>query len=47
VTVKGLVERNVKSDLAIWPIPFKESGANLQTVLNQSEKDKRFGIGLP
>jgi uncharacterized protein len=40
VTVKGLVERNVKSDLAIWPISFKESGANLQTVLDQSEKDK-------
>jgi hypothetical protein len=40
VTVKGLVERNMKSDLAIWPISFKESGANLQTVLDQSEKDK-------
>jgi len=40
VTVKGLVERNVKSDLAIWPISFKESGANLQIVLDQSEKDK-------
>lgn len=41
VTVKGLVERNVKSDLAIWPISFKESGANLQAVLGQSEKDKQ------
>lgn len=41
VTVKGLVERNVKSDLAIWPISFKESGATLQTVLGQSEKDKQ------
>lgn len=40
VTVKGLVERNVKSDLAIWPIAFKESGASLQGVLDQSEKDK-------
>ena len=41
VTVKGLVERNVKSDLAIWPISFKESGANLQAVLSQSEKGKQ------
>jgi hypothetical protein len=41
VTVKGLVERNVKSDLAIWPISFKESGANLQSVLEQSQKDKQ------
>jgi uncharacterized protein len=46
VTVKGLVERNVKSDLAIWPISFKEPGANLQTVLDQSEKDKRSVLGF-
>jgi hypothetical protein len=46
VTVKGPVERNVKSDLAIWPISFKESGANLQTVLDQSEKDKRSVLGF-
>ena len=41
VTVKGLVERNAKSDLAIWPISFKESVLNLQNVLAQSEKDKQ------
>jgi hypothetical protein len=36
----------VKSDLAIWPISFKESGANLQTVLDQSEKDKGSVLGF-
>jgi hypothetical protein len=46
VTVKGLVERNVKSNLAIWSISFKESGPNLQTVLDQSEKDKGSVLGF-
>jgi uncharacterized protein len=44
VTVKGLVERNVKYDLAIWPISFKESGANLQPVLGQGEKNKSHAV---
>ena len=26
VSVKGLVERKVKSDLAIWPLSYKEAG---------------------
>jgi hypothetical protein len=26
VTVKGLVERTVKSDLAIWSLSYKEAG---------------------
>ena len=29
VTVKGLVERTVKSDMAIWPVSFKETGSDL------------------
>ena len=32
VTVKGLVERTVKSDMAIWPVNFKEAGNDLPQV---------------
>jgi hypothetical protein len=32
VSVKGLVERTVKSDLAIWPISYKEAGDELPSV---------------
>jgi hypothetical protein len=40
VTVKGLVERTVKSDTAIWPVSFKESGSDLSAVFAKSEQDK-------
>lgn len=40
VTVKGLVERTVKSDTAIWPVSFKEAGNDLPTVFAKSEADK-------
>ena len=40
VTVKGLVERTVKSDSAIWPVTFKESGNDLQQVYAKSEEDR-------
>ena len=40
VTVKGLVERTVKSDTAIWPVSFKESGNDLPAVFAKSEQDK-------
>src|SRR5690348_3364965 len=40
VTVKGLVERTVKSDLAIWPISYKQAGDNLTAVYANSESDK-------
>jgi len=40
VTVKGLVERTVKSDTAIWPITFKEAGNDLPGVFAKSEQDK-------
>ena len=41
VTVKGLVERNVKSDLAIWPLNYKEAGDDLTTVYAKTEVDKK------
>ena len=40
VTVKGLVERTVKSDMAIWPVNFKEAGNDLPQVFAKSETDK-------
>ena len=40
VTVKGLVERTVKSDTAIWPVTFKEAGNDLPQVFAKSEADK-------
>ena len=40
VTVKGLVERTVKSDMAIWPVRFKETGNDLPQVFAKSQSDK-------
>jgi len=40
VTVKGLVERTVKCDSAIWPVTFKETGNDLQQVYAKSEEDR-------
>lgn len=42
VTVKGLVERTVKSDLAIWPITYKEAGDDLPSVYARTEADKKI-----
>src|SRR3954469_14161681 len=41
VTVKGLVERKVKSDLAIWPLSYKEAGDDLSLVYPKTEADKK------
>jgi hypothetical protein len=41
VTVKGLVERKVKSDLAIWPLSYKEAGDDLPSVYAKTEADKK------
>ena len=40
VTVKGLVERKVKSDLVIWPLSYKEAGDDLAGLHTKSEADK-------
>lgn len=41
VAVKGLVERKVKSDLAIWPLSYKEAGDDLTVVYDKTEADKK------
>ncbi|KAJ6644811.1 Replicative DNA helicase [Pseudolycoriella hygida] len=40
VTVKGLSEKEVVSDLAIWPISIKVTGNNLTEVNNKIEVDR-------
>jgi len=41
VTVKGLVERKVKSDLSIWPLSCKEAGDDLAVVSAKTEADRK------
>jgi hypothetical protein len=38
VTVKGLSEREVKADIAIWPITFNEAGNELNAVFSDIER---------
>ncbi len=40
VSVKGLVERRVKSDTGYWPVSFKEAGNDLPQVFAKSEANK-------
>jgi uncharacterized protein len=42
VTVRGLAERTVKSDLAIWPIDYKETGDELSSLYVKNEADKKI-----
>jgi hypothetical protein len=46
VTVKGLVERKVKSDLAIWPLSYKEAGDDLSSVYAKTEADRKVVLGF-
>ncbi|MGH9681352.1 MAG: SIMPL domain-containing protein [Candidatus Acidiferrales bacterium] len=41
VSVRGLAERNVKSNFAVWPIGFKEVGDNLPTLYSKAEADRK------
>lgn len=40
VTVKGLAERDVKADLALWPIRFVAAGNDLETVQRDIRQDR-------
>lgn len=41
VTVRGLVERQVKADLAIWPITFQQTGDDLDLLTGRAQADKQ------
>lgn len=41
VTVRGLAERTVKSDLAIWDLGYKDAGNDLTALYTKSEADKK------
>lgn len=41
VSVKGLVERQVKSDQAVWSIGYKQAGDELSAVYSKTENDKK------
>jgi hypothetical protein len=42
VTVRGLAERTVKSDRAIWPIDYKETGDELSSLYVKIEADRKI-----
>jgi uncharacterized protein len=41
VSVRGLAERSVKSDLAVWPLKYKEAGDDLPSLYSKTEADRK------
>ncbi|HEV7966544.1 MAG TPA: SIMPL domain-containing protein [Candidatus Acidoferrales bacterium] len=39
--MRGLAERTVKSNLAIWPIEYQETGDDLQSLYSKTEADRK------
>ena len=46
VTVKGLAEQNVKSDLGIWEINYKEVGNDLNQLDQRLQRDQEIVTGF-
>jgi hypothetical protein len=42
VSVKGLAERDVKADLAVWTLSFTATGADISAVSATSERDREL-----
>jgi len=42
VSVRGLAERTVKSDLAIWPLDYKEADDDLPSLYSKIEADRKI-----
>jgi len=42
VTVRGLAEQNVKSDLAIWDLGYTDAGDDLPALYTKSDSDKKM-----
>lgn len=41
VAVRGLAERNVKADLAVWPLQYTEAGDDLASLYSRTEADRK------
>lgn len=41
VSVRGLAERSVKADLAVWSLQYKEAGDDLPSLYSKTETDRR------